>query len=82
MHFFLEHEGQDYKLELQFGDILESGGCFLGDAGDEGDRKVDAILLKVWFCCCILSGFGFLFLRVCDFCSALFFHSISELILC
>ncbi|KAH6798985.1 RNA-dependent RNA polymerase 2 [Perilla frutescens var. frutescens] len=41
--FFVDHEGESYKLEVQYGDVLESVGCFL-----EGDgKKVDAILLKL-----------------------------------
>ncbi|KAH6797448.1 RNA-dependent RNA polymerase 2 [Perilla frutescens var. hirtella] len=41
--FFVDHEAESYKLEVQYGDVLESVGCCL-----EGDgKKVDAILLKL-----------------------------------
>ncbi|XP_047955335.1 RNA-dependent RNA polymerase 2-like [Salvia hispanica] len=43
IHFFVEHELQSYKLEVQFGDVLESGPCCL----DKGHKKVNAILLKL-----------------------------------
>nr|AHL27587.1 RNA-dependent RNA polymerase 4 [Salvia miltiorrhiza] len=43
IHFFVDHGGESYKLEVQFGDVLESRGCCLGG----GDMKVDAILLKL-----------------------------------
>ncbi|KAK4394629.1 RNA-dependent RNA polymerase 2 [Sesamum angolense] len=42
LDFFVNHEGECYKLEVQFGDVLETRGCCL----DGDDKKVDAILLK------------------------------------
>ncbi|KAL3630925.1 hypothetical protein CASFOL_023909 [Castilleja foliolosa] len=41
--FFLNHEGESYKLEVQFGDVMETKGCCL----DGDNNKVDAILLTV-----------------------------------
>lgn len=41
--FFVNHEGESYKLEVQYGDVLESRGCCLGGGGN----KPDAILLKL-----------------------------------
>ncbi|KAL2515792.1 RNA-dependent RNA polymerase 2 [Forsythia ovata] len=43
LELFLTHEGESYKLEVQFGDVLETYGCCL-----DGDKQnVDAILLKL-----------------------------------
>ncbi|PIN04805.1 RNA-directed RNA polymerase QDE-1 [Handroanthus impetiginosus] len=43
LEFFVNHEGESYKLEVQFVDVLETRGCCL----DGDDKKVDAILLKL-----------------------------------
>ncbi|KAL0440873.1 UNVERIFIED_CONTAM: RNA-dependent RNA polymerase 2 [Sesamum radiatum] len=43
LEFFVNHEGECYKLEVQFGDVLETRGCCL----DGDDKKIDAILLKL-----------------------------------
>lgn len=43
LEFVVNHEGECYKLEVQFGDVVESRGCCL----DGDDSKVGAILLKV-----------------------------------
>ncbi|KAI3454526.1 hypothetical protein Pfo_011189 [Paulownia fortunei] len=43
LEFFVNHEGECYKLEVQFGDVLETRGCCL----DGDDKKVDAILLTL-----------------------------------
>ncbi|KAL3642459.1 RNA-dependent RNA polymerase 2 [Castilleja foliolosa] len=43
LEFFVNHEGESYKLEVQFGDVMETKGCCL-----DGDyNKVDAILLTL-----------------------------------
>ncbi|KAL6583859.1 RNA-dependent RNA polymerase 2 [Orobanche minor] len=43
LEFFVNHEGESYKLDVQFGDVMESRGCCL----DGDDKKVDAILLTL-----------------------------------
>lgn len=43
LEMFLSHKGECYKLEVQFGDVLETCGCCL----DGNKQKVDAILLKL-----------------------------------
>lgn len=43
LELFLSHKGECYKLEVQFGDVLETCGCCL----DGNKQKVDAILLKL-----------------------------------
>lgn len=65
IHFFVNREGESYKLEVQFGDVLESRGCFLG--GD--NEKVDAILLKVWLL--YFEWFEFCFYGFVIFCAVL-----------
>ncbi|CAI9757485.1 unnamed protein product [Fraxinus pennsylvanica] len=43
LELFLSHKEECYKLEVQFGDVLETCGCCL----DGNKQKVDAILLKL-----------------------------------
>ncbi|GFP95460.1 RNA-dependent RNA polymerase 2 [Phtheirospermum japonicum] len=43
LEFFVNHEGESYKLEVQYGDVMETKGCCL----DEDNKKVDAILLTL-----------------------------------
>ncbi|KAL7139043.1 hypothetical protein ABFS83_09G024200 [Erythranthe nasuta] len=43
LDFVVIYDGESYKLEVQFGDVAESGRCCL----DRGGKKVDAILLKL-----------------------------------
>ncbi|GER56874.1 Rna-dependent RNA polymerase [Striga asiatica] len=43
LEFFVDHDGESYKLEVQFGDVIETKGCCL----DGDDTKVDAILLTL-----------------------------------
>ncbi|KAG8378944.1 hypothetical protein BUALT_Bualt07G0037200 [Buddleja alternifolia] len=42
VEMFVNHEGECYKLEVNFGDVWETNGCSL----DGGDGNVDAILMK------------------------------------
>lgn len=42
LEFWLSHGGECYKLEVQFGDVLESCGCCLDD------QNPNAVLLKVY----------------------------------
>ncbi|KAK4437182.1 RNA-dependent RNA polymerase 2 [Sesamum alatum] len=43
LEFFVNHEEECYKLEVQFGDVLETRGCCL----DRDGKNVDALLLKL-----------------------------------
>ncbi|GER34087.1 RNA-dependent RNA polymerase 2 [Striga asiatica] len=73
LEFIVDHDGESYKLEVQFGDVIETKGCCL----DGDDTKVDAILLtlsmelsshsiSIWVCGGSLVG------GICQFCAVAF----------